>query len=69
MYIFMFLSEKIRINGEICYEIFIVDWCCGLWEKIVFIVYSLFWVFVDIIIDMREVLVENLIELIEGVSK
>lgn len=69
MYIFMFLGEKMRINGEIFYEILIVDWCCCSWEKIARITYSLLWAFADIIIDMREVLAENSTELTEGVSK
>ena len=65
----MLLGEKIRINGEIYYEILIVAWCCGSWEKNSLIAYSLLWAFADIIIDMREVLAENSTELIEGVSK
>ena len=65
----MLLGEKIRINGEIYYEILIVDWCCGSWEKNSLIAYSLLWAFADIVIDMREVLAENSTELIEGVSK
>lgn len=69
MYMFVFVGEKMRINGEICYEMLIVDWCCGSWEKIALTAYSLLWAFVDIIIDMREVLAENSTELIEGVSK
>lgn len=65
----MFLGEKIRTNGEICYEILIVDWCCGSWAKNSLIAYNLLWAFADIVIDMREVLAENSTELIEGVRK